>query len=76
MIKIISQTTKEREEETIELFNEIKPLLDKGYSYSLAVRTVKNIPTIYVSNYKWFKEVVKYGETQGYRYGDYQNTHI
>ena len=72
VIRIISQTTKEREDETIELFNKVKPLLDKGYSYSLAVRSIKNIKNIHVSNYSWFKDLVKYGTSQGYKYTDYQ----
>lgn len=72
MIKVISQTTEERKDETIKLFNKVKPLLDKGYSYSLAVRTLKGIENIHVSNYSWFKELVKYGGSQGYEYKDYQ----
>ena len=71
-IKVISQSTGERENETRELFEEIRPLLDKGYSYSRAVRQVKNMKTIYVTHYRWFKDLIKYGESQGYRYVDYQ----
>ena len=35
--KVISQSTKEREQETIDLFNKAKPYLDEGFSYHLAI---------------------------------------
>ena len=36
MITVVTQTTAERNQETRELFNAIKPLLDDGYSYHSA----------------------------------------
>lgn len=38
--KVISQSTKEREQETIDLFNKVKPYLDDGCSYRLAIMKV------------------------------------
>lgn len=71
-ITIISQTTAERRQETINLFNKIKPLLDQGMIYSAAVRQVKNLPSD-AGRYQmaWYKELVAYGESQGYHYEDY-----
>ena len=36
--KVISQSTKEREQETIDLFNKAKPYLDDGCSYRSALQ--------------------------------------
>ena len=38
--KVISQSTNEREQETIDLFNKTKPYLDEGFSYRLALQKV------------------------------------
>lgn len=73
-IKVICQTTGEREAETQKLFEQVKPLLDDGYSYNRAVRVVKQTKTSYVSHYRWFKDLLKYGESQGYPYKDYQTS--
>ena len=71
-ITVISQTTAEREAETIKLFNQIKPLLDNGYSYSRAVREVCNIPPrTNMASSSWYKSLIRYGETQGYLRKDY-----
>ena len=71
-ITIIQQTTAERRQETIDLFNKIKPLLDNGWIYSAAIRKVKNLPPGF-NRYQqaWYRDVVAYGETQGYKYEDY-----
>ncbi|MBQ6220157.1 MAG: hypothetical protein IJH63_10465 [Methanobrevibacter sp.] len=68
-IKVISQSTSEREAETKELFEEIKPLLDNHLTYSDAVCQVKNIKDKYLIYQRaWFKDLIKYGETKGYPY--------
>lgn len=74
MITVIETTTSERKQEIINLFNEIKPYLDNGYSYMNALITIGKIsPKVRNSayNYGWYKEVVKYGESQGYPYIKY-----
>ena len=74
-IGIISQSTVERENETKDLFEEIKPLLDDGWIYSNAVKKVKGIDDkkLCFNRYQqaWFRDLVDYGETQGYRWEDY-----
>ena len=71
-IIVIEQTTEERKQETKELFEQIKPLLDKGMIYSNAVRKVKGMPeNSSRSSQAWYKELIAYGETQGYPFDDY-----
>lgn len=62
MITVIEQSTSEREQEIIEIFNEIKPLLDEGHSYLSALNAID--PSIARSRQS--KEIINYGETQGY----------
>lgn len=70
---IIETTTSQRNQETKKLFNKVKPLLDQGFSYNRSVRKVKNLPRTYAcSNLAWFRDLVEYGETQGYLYKDYK----
>lgn len=72
-ITVISQTTAERKQETIELFNKIKPILDKGGIYSRACKEVLGLtyaPSC-INGLTWFRDVVAYGESQGYRFKDY-----
>ena len=70
-ITVITQTTAERNQETKELFEQIKPLLDEGYSYMTACIMVgkanKKLRNRYYS-YGWFKDLKAYGKTQGYPY--------
>ena len=71
-IKVISQTTAQRREETKELFRSIQPLLDEGYSYSSALIKVGRVgysPALI--HRAWFRELIEYGGTQGYDYNDY-----
>lgn len=75
MITVIEQTTKDRNNETKELFEKIKPLLDQGYSYMTACvmvgRCKKSLRNQYY-NYAWFKDLKRYGESQGYPYCRYK----
>lgn len=66
-IRVISQTTAEREEEMKQLFEKCKPLMDKGYTLGKAVRKVLklNHNTFYAQ--RWFKDLRDYAESQGYR---------
>ena len=67
-IMIIERTTEDCLNETINLFLLIKPLLDQGESYSSAVKQVHKTPS---TNLAWYKDLIKYGESQGYPYQDY-----
>lgn len=72
MIKVISQTTAEREKETRQLFNKVKPYLDNGLTYTKALRIVLNCTKeTGFSQRAWFKDLIEYGETQGYPHSVY-----
>ena len=72
MITVIEQSTSEREAETRELFNQIRPYLDKGYTYKTALVKVGRISSTRNLNIRgWVKDLIDYGESEGYRYGDY-----
>ena len=65
--KVISQSTKEREQETIDLFNKTKPYLDDGFSYRSALQKVLGKkPTCSFSNTSWYKEFMDYADAHGY----------
>lgn len=72
-IIVISQNTYEREKEVKELFEKIKPYLDKGYTYRASVKIIgkasKNT-SVHVTG-GWFKDLKDYGESQGYEYKKY-----
>lgn len=72
MIKVIEQTTAERNLEIKENFNLIKPYLDKGYSYTGACIEVGLGNDKGCSSRKWFKDLREYGEAHGYAYKDYK----
>jgi len=68
---IIERTQKDLHNETIQLFQQIKPLLDKGESYHSACKLVRNTSTI-GSTHAWYKRLLKYGESQGYPPAEYK----
>lgn len=71
-ITIVSQSTSERNMETMELFNQIKPLLDEGMIYAKAVKIVKGLPEVYsLTGRRWYRDLISYGESQGYPYKNY-----
>lgn len=64
-IKVIQQTTAERKQETIQLYNKCKPYLDKGYSLNKAVQQVTDrIPTN--SKNGWYRDLINYAVQQGF----------
>jgi len=65
MITVISQTTKEREEETRQLFLQLKPLLDQGYTLGKAVKQELNIKHGAFYNQAWYKDLKKECIKQG-----------
>ena len=72
-IKVISQATKEREQETIDLFNKAKPYLDDGCSYRLALQKVLGKKqTCSFGNARWYKEFVEYADAHGYPKSEYR----
>ena len=72
-IKVICQSTKEREQETIDLFNKTKPYLDDGCSYRLSLQKVLGKkPTCNFSHTKWYKEFIEYADAHGYPKSEYR----
>ena len=69
-MRVIEMNTQEREQEIIDLFEAIKPLLDEGYTYNKALRKVKNLTSLNTNN-AWYRNVIEYGESQGYSKKDY-----
>lgn len=67
MIKVIQQSESEQKQETIELFQQIKPYLDKGYSWNKAFEKV-GLVYGYQSwkARRWTRDVVEYAKTLGY----------
>ena len=75
MITVIEQTTAERNQETKELFGQIQPLLDDGYSYISALKKIGKLThNGRVFQRGWFKDLIHYGGTQGYPYEVYQGS--
>lgn len=68
---IIERTTEDCHNETVDLFNQIKPLLDNGESYSSACKIVLGKTSI-GAQLAWYKELIQYGESQGYHYTDHK----
>ena len=62
---IIERTTADVEDETHELFLEIKPLLDKGYSINQSVKTVKKLKSLN-TQLGWYQRIKEYVVKQGY----------
>ena len=72
-IKVICQSTKEREQETIDLFNNAKPYLDDGCSYRLAIMKLLGLkPNSTFSNRCWYKDFVEYADAHGYPQTEYR----
>ena len=70
--KVICQSTKEREQEIVDLFNKAKPYLDDGCSYRLALQKVLGKkPTCSFGGASWYKEFVDYADAHGYPKSEY-----
>ena len=60
-IKVICKSTKEREQEIIDLFNKAKPYLDEGFSYrSALIKALGKEPNSNFSHFSWYKEFMEY----------------
>ena len=72
-IKVISQSTKERKQEIIDLFNKAKPYLDDGCSYRLAImKVLGKEPNSSFSHFSWYKEFMEYADAHGYPKSEYR----
>lgn len=72
MMAIIETSTSERMRLARETFELIKPLLDDGYIYSRAVKKVKGLyPNYSLGDKAWFRDIIEYGESQGYSRAEY-----
>ena len=72
-IKVISQSTKEREQETIDLFNKAKPYLDDGCSYRSAI--IKALGLNLNSRFntmRWYRDFIEYADAHGYPKTEYR----
>ena len=65
-IRVIQQSSSEREAATRELFLKCKPYLDEGYGLWYAVRAVTG-KRITNSKNGWYRHLRKYVESQGYK---------
>ena len=71
--KVISQSTKEREQETIDLFNKAKPYLDDGFSYRLAIiKASGREPNSSFSSARWYDDFMEYADAHGYPKTEYR----
>ena len=71
--KVISQSTKERKQETIDLFNKAKPYLDDGFSYRLAlIKVLGKESNSSFSHFSWYKEFMEYADAHGYPKTEYR----
>ena len=67
-MRIVERSDKDLDREAVELFNECRPYLDKGYGFYKAVRTVKGLSeSTTFSDKAWYKRFRDYAVSQGYK---------
>ena len=72
-IKVICQSTKERKQEIIDLFNKAKPYLDDGFSYRSAIIKALGLNSNNShGNAKWYRDFVEYADAHGYPKTEYR----
>lgn len=64
-IKVISQSTAEREDEIHQTFLRLKPLLLNGYTLSKAVQKDRNLKHTNFYNQRWYKDLKKHCIEEG-----------
>ena len=62
-MRIIEQSDEDIDRRTRELFQEMKPLLDEGYTFTSALKMVKSSCN---TNTNWYREIRDYVLSQGY----------
>jgi hypothetical protein len=66
-MRVIERTTSDLERETVELYQQCKPLLDDGVPIEKAVKTVKGIRlSSNIGNNAWYRRFRDYAVEQGY----------
>ena len=72
-IRVICESSNQRKELAKKNFEKIKPFLDKGMIYSNACIHAGLVDDSKGSwrTYSWYKDIVSYGEKQGYPYKNY-----
>ena len=67
-MRVIERTTSDLEKETVELYQQCKPLLDDGVTLEKAVKTVKGIRlSSNIGNNAWYKQFRDYAIANGYK---------
>jgi len=61
-IKVIETSTDERNQETVELYNKINPLLEQGMSITKALKKLGYHP----STQSWYRDLLDYAIERGY----------
>lgn len=72
-IRVICESTSERKKKAKKNFEKIKPYLDDGMIYTRACYEAGITKRLHEGwrRYAWFKDIVEYGETQGYDFKTY-----
>lgn len=71
MISVVETSSEERTKEMKEIFEKMRPYLDNGFSYTKAYQMISGLRHNSFSQRWWWKELVKYGESQGYDKNNY-----
>lgn len=67
-VTVIERSSDDVDQETRELFEACKPLLDEGKGFYEACRIVRDIPeTSCFGNRSWYKRFREYAKSQGYK---------
>jgi hypothetical protein len=67
-MRVIERTTSDLEQETIDLYNACKPLLDEGMPIEKAVKQVRGIrQSSNIGNNAWYRRFRDYAVEQGYQ---------
>ena len=66
-IKVIEQTTAEREAEKIQLWRDCQPYLQQGYTLRQSVMRVKGMRNLPSSKLAWFRDLRQYAWEHGYK---------
>ena len=72
MIKVIEQSTEDRNRETRELFQKVKPLVDEGWAFRQAVLHITGKQSIGTQKRGWYRDLCDYAKQQGYNPKDYE----